>query len=88
MITIHDLIVFNNNGSVSTLFNHFYNEAKNFADFLRGILPIFNFKYGSGVVISDCTFSGAYVILLILDKTFPLTFLYLVIGILIQQYLC
>ena len=32
MITIHDLIVFNNNGSVSTLFNHFYNEAKNFAD--------------------------------------------------------
>lgn len=85
MITIHD-IVFNNNGSVSTLFNHFYNEAKNFADFLRGILPIFNFKYG--VTISGCTFSGVYVILLILDKTFPLTFLYVVIGILIQQYLC
>lgn len=86
MITIHDLIVFNNNGSVSTLFNHFYNEAKNFADFLRGILLIFNFKYG--VTISGCTFSGAYVILLILEKTFPLTFLYVVIGILIQQYLC
>lgn len=86
MITIHDLIVFNNNGSVSTLFNQFYNEAKNFADFLRGILPIFNFKYG--VTISGCTFSGAYVILLILEKTFPLTFLYVVIGILIQQYLC
>lgn len=88
MITIRDLIVFNNNGSVSTLFNHFYNGGKNFADFLRGILPIFNFKYGSCVAISGCTFSGSYVILLILEKTFPLTFLCLVIGILIQQYLC